>query len=263
MAELVNAEEERIKLYGKEHPEGLEEIPRFEARYIGGEIALENSIKENQDTQILELGAGLSLHGLILTQKYPRITYIETDLPDIIQLKKDVIKKIVTVTPTNLHFAVANALDADALNKVLDIITTTNRQLIIYCEGFMGYLSLEEKQKLAEIVKGLITRYGGEWITPDPAGSIARFDYQAAVFPDAKERMKRVEAVVGQKYGDHAFKNEEDADIFFKKNGFVIKKISQPINLHSLEEINLSQKITGKTIEDIRLYGKVWIMKIA
>lgn len=262
MAVLVGAEDERIKLYGEELHKNLDDVPRFEARYKGGEAALEQFIEKHQDAQVFELGAGLSLHGLTLAEKYLGIVYVETDLPDIINLKREVIKKLVAAPPMNLYFSIANALDVEALQKALRI-TTTNRPLAIYCEGFIDYLSLKEKEALVGTIKGFLARYGGAWITPDPSVSVARRAYQVAFMTGARERTKRVEAVVGQRYDDHAFQDENAADAFFVKNGFKIEKIAQPTVLQSFKECGIESGMTEKIIEDIRLHGRVWTMSLS
>jgi O-methyltransferase involved in polyketide biosynthesis len=261
MAKLVNAEEERIKLCGMKLHKDLEGVPRFEARYKGGEAVLDRFIEKHPNTQVLELGAGLSLHGLTLAKKYPGIIYIETDLSDMIHLKEAVIRKLTADPLDNLRFATANALDAQALGQALGA-TTTKRPLVVYCEGFIAYLSLEEKQKLAEIIKKLLVDYGGAWITPDLSESIDRRAYQISFMAGFREQLKHIEAKVGQKYDDYTFQNEVDADVFFKRNKFVIEKFSQPTNLHSLKKINLTPEMAEKIIQDIRLYGKVWAMSL-
>jgi O-methyltransferase involved in polyketide biosynthesis len=261
IAVLVGAEKERVKLYGGELHKNFDDVPRFEARYKGGEAALEQFIEKHPDAQVLELGAGLSLHGLALVEKYPNVVYIETDLLDMIDLKREVIKKLVAVPPTNLYFSVANALDSEALQEALRA-TTARRPLAIYCEGFIDYLSLKEKEVLIGIIKGFLAYYDGAWITPDPSVSVARRAYQVAFMTGARERTKRVEAVVGQRYDDYAFRDENATDSFFMKNGFKIEKISQPIDLYSFKECKIESGMVEKIIEDIRLHGRVWTMTV-
>jgi len=262
MATLIGAESARIKLYGEELHKNLDDVPRFEARYKGGEAALEKFIEKHPDAQVLELGAGFSLHGLTLAEKHPGLVYIETDLPDMMDLKREVVKKLIAVPPTNLYFSIANALDVEALREALRV-ATDNRPLTIYCEGFIDYLSLKEKEALIATIKDFLTRYGGAWITPDPAVSVARRAYQVAFMTGARERTKRVETVVGQRYDDHAFQDENAADTFFVENGFTIEKIAQPTVLRSFKECGIESGMTEKIVEDIRLHGRVWTMSLS
>lgn len=261
MAALINAEEERIKLYGAELHENLEDVPRFEARYKGGASALDDFCGKNPQAVILELGAGFSLHGAALTEKYPAVAYLETDLPEMIRLKENAIGALIDPSRGNLHFAAANALDAAAVEKAL-AVAAGHRPLAIYCEGFIDYLSLDEKRKLAAIIKRLLRKYGGVFITPDPSVSVERRAAQALFMKGAQERTKRVESVVGQRYDDHAFQNESDADLFFENCGFTVKKFPQPIALHSFAACRITADVTEKIIKDIRTYGKVWVMVI-
>jgi O-methyltransferase involved in polyketide biosynthesis len=223
-------------------------------------MMLDHFCAQHSNAQILELGAGLSLHGLALAERYDGIDYLETDLADMIRLKETIMGKLGRV-PQNLRFADANALDEEALSNAL-LKTRSHAPIAIYCEGFIDYLSLKEKETLVEIIKHMLSRFGGQWITPDPSVSIERRAFQASFMSGARERTKQVESIVGQRYDDHAFANEADADAFFQKNGFMVVKYAQPIKLNSFSAANIQKELEPKIIEDIRQYGKVWVMSL-
>lgn len=139
----------------------------FEGRYKGGEEALEKFIKKNRNCTILELATGFSLHGADLARKYPKINYIETDLPDIIKIKEEIIKAIGLNLP-NLFFKSANALDAASVKKII-FRSKPGSKVVIYCEGLLSYFDDTEKVKIAKIIISILEERGGVWITPDPA----------------------------------------------------------------------------------------------
>ncbi len=254
MADLMEAEKKTSEMYGK-----VLMVPVMEARYKGGESCIVDFIKENPEAQILELASGFSLHGTNLSLQYPSIEYIETDLPDMVATKIDVLKKLSMARP-NLRFASANALDLDALRK---LVSDSARPLAIYNEGLMSYLSDDEKNRLATIVRELLKDRVGIWITPDPALSAERRKSIRQILPDSwSQQIKRVEDITKQKYDDYGFKSEADADSFFEQNGFNSEKVPQPTDLNSFTACNLDPQLVEKLKNNIRSGGKVWLSRI-
>ncbi len=263
MSRLMDAKEKTKELHGKDTAHE-ETIPIMEARYKGGEMALEKLIQQYPNAQVLELAAGFSLHGATLAEKYPEIEYFESDYsPETIVAKKDVIEsQLLKRKLPNLRFAQGNALDEESIQSIL-ADADTHRPLLVYNEGLMAYLSDAEKEKLAAIIKDLQRQFRGIWITPDPAMSAERRDRLATFTKSMSNKgfLKRAEEIAGQKYDDHGFKSEKGADEFFASQGLQIEKIPQPTNLHSFESYGFSPEMIQQLSEDIREYGKVWILK--
>jgi O-methyltransferase involved in polyketide biosynthesis len=117
----------------------------------------------------------------------------------------------------NLYFSPASALDFKALLEALKFADLKN-PLAVYCEGFLDYLSLEEKTQAVYNIKKILSKYGGVFITPDPSASIARRADQYTFLPRYRESIKKVEITTGQNYDDYAFKDEQDADMLFQSN---------------------------------------------
>lgn len=197
--------------------------PMFEGRYKGGEEALEKFIKKNRNCTILELAAGFSLHGASLARKYPKVNYIETDLPDIIKMKEEIVKEI-GLNLSNLSFQSANALDAASVKEIISH-TKPGSKVAIYCEGLLSYFDDKEKVKIAKIIRFILEKRGGVWITPDPALSAKARKYLKKDWTEYRQVMKNAEKMAKQKYDDHGFKNEEETDKFFRNCGFTIQKI--------------------------------------
>jgi O-methyltransferase involved in polyketide biosynthesis len=263
MSELMNAKEKTEELHGKDTAHE-ETIPIMEARYKGGERALEDLIRQNPNAQVLELAAGFSLHGTTLAEKYPEIEYFESDYsPETIAAKRDVIEsQLLKRKLPNLHFVQGNALDEENIKGVL-ADADPRRPLLVYNEGLMSYLSDAEKEKLATIIKDLQRQFGGAWITPDPAMSAERRDRLATFTKSMSNKgfLKRAEEIAGQRYDDHGFKSEKGADEFFASQAFNIEKLPQPTDLHSFQSYGFEEEMIRQLSEDIREHGKVWILK--
>jgi O-methyltransferase involved in polyketide biosynthesis len=234
--------------------------PIIEGRNKGGEKALKIFIKKNRDCIVLELAAGFGLHGLTLSKKYREITYIETDLPAMIRLKEKIVEKMGS-KPTNLYFRTADALDISALLKALSIVKRKQR-LVIYCEGFLSYFNGSDKEKICAVVKSLLEKYGGVWIAPDPAQNAGARKKMHLAIPEWKRIMKSAERIVGQKYADHGFASEKEADKFFKSHGFIIKKIAWPQKLHSIDPKFFKPKEVVKIRNFLKRYGKTWVLSL-
>lgn len=234
--------------------------PIIEARYRGGEEAMEGFIKRNPDCTVLELAAGFGLHGIHLAQKYPKITYIETDLPNILKLKEKIIKKLGLKLP-NLFFRSANALDQAALEETLSVAEQKSK-LVIFCEGLLSYFDNKEKEKIAGIVKNLLEKHGGVWIATDPALNTQSRKKLNMALPEWKNIMKKAEKLAGQKYADHGFASEEVADEFFKGHGFMIRKLSWPQKLQSIDPKFFKPEEMVKIRNFLKRYGKAWTLSL-
>jgi len=261
MAALMKAEQITVQLYGAYNKKQLEIVPIMEARYKSGLKAMETYIElHNRKVQILELAAGLSLHGTLLSEKYPDINYIETDYSSgIIESKKKIIRQLIKKNLPNLRFLKANALEEASFKNFLKTLRS-DLPLIVYNEGLLNYFNGKEMRVLARNIKFLLSKFGGVWITPDPAMSAERRASLGTAAPNFLKLAKKAEAVAAQKYEDHGFKNEQEADKFFKSQGFSLKKFSQPTDLNSFKELRISSVAAKKIKENIKKYGKVWIL---
>jgi O-methyltransferase involved in polyketide biosynthesis len=167
---------------------------------------------------ILELSAGYSFRGLEYTQQ-KGMHYIDTDLPDIIDAKREIIdrlKKDELNSNGKLELLPLNALDR---NNFLEIIGHFSQgEVAIVNEGLLGYLDKREKEKLCSIIHDILMDRGGYWITADIG-------------------LKNKETKLGLKYNDeikefneqqntegNSFESFKEAEMFFKEMGFVIDK---------------------------------------
>jgi O-methyltransferase involved in polyketide biosynthesis len=266
MSDLLNAEQAAKEIHGDDLKEQLNAAPIMEARYKGGAIALERFIANYPDAQVLEIAAGFSLHGTFLSQKYPSVRYIETDADkNTVHIKEELIHFLLGdgdhSDPADLEFKTLNLVSDEGVSAALELIDP-KRPLVIYCEGLLSYLNDKEKHALAGNIKKLLAKSSGVWITPDPAMSAERRN-RLAGFNSGFNIIKRTaETLTGQKYDDHGFGTEADADRFFEQENFALEKVSQPINLDAIKNCNIEKQLAKEIVEDVAQFGKVWILSI-
>lgn len=114
---------------------------------------------------VVELAGGLSLRGLALTQRQA-ITYLDTDLPEMIETKRSVVDQVATgPLAGELTLRALDALADGALAAAVDELPAG--PVAIVNEGLFMYLDDAEKQRLAAAVRGVLAQRGGAWITAD------------------------------------------------------------------------------------------------
>jgi len=134
--------------------------PFFEARFK----AVSRLLLHRRATQILELASGFSTRSL--DPAFQHTTYVEVDLPKMIEQKREIVTTLRGSVPPHLHFSLANVLDR---NELAQALTNFSREQPVHLtsEGLLRYLTFEEKSQLAENVRHILSLHGGAWITPD------------------------------------------------------------------------------------------------
>src|ERR1700733_1549250 len=133
--------------------------PFFEARFK----AVSRILAERRATQILELASGFSPRGL--DPAFRGFTYVEVDLPKMIEQKREMVTALLGSIPPHLKFCRASVLNRDELAQGLTHFC--EEPVAVTSEGLLRYLTFDEKAQLAENVMGILRSYGGGWITPD------------------------------------------------------------------------------------------------
>ncbi len=173
-------------------------------------------------TQILELASGLLPRGMILSEN-PAITFIESDLPDMIQQKQHLAKQLIGDRP-NLHFLTINAtedLDLQSLNQYLQ----PNQPVTVLCEGLLMYLTFSEKQQVCANVRKILQTYGGIWITPDLVTKAAT--EQAGRSADKFQPVNQTFlGLTGRDFAENEFKDLEHVEQFVQDQGFRMEVFS-------------------------------------
>lgn len=185
--------------------------PMFEARYkLTDKIINQSGIK-----QVLEIASGLTPRGLAYTDN-PDFVFVETDLPEIIQEKQEIVKRIIGERK-NLYLEEADALDLNSLIAATKHFKPS--PIVVVAEGLLRYLNFEEKAVVAKNIHALLQKFGGFWITPDIAivKEVHRDDergHQAGVLKLSGIDLKK-----------NKFKDTESGQKFIEDLGFTVQRI--------------------------------------
>lgn len=182
--------------------------PFFEARFK----AVNRILEERGATQVLELAAGLSPRGMDLARK--GIVYVEADLADSIELKREVVKAVLGGEPANLFLCEASVLDGGELSRCCAAFRE-DRPVAITAEGLLRYLTFDEKTRLCANVRDILSRYGGFWVTTDI--HLRHWARQQSPINSATETES-----LGRNLDPNYFDDLEHARTFFEGCGFEV-----------------------------------------
>jgi O-methyltransferase involved in polyketide biosynthesis len=252
-AELLMSPEKFIPDFDRKDITFWARVLHFETRYWSIDQLLENLPVKN----ILELSSGFSFRSLELTAKN-RIHYIDTDLPEVVYIKKEFINELIKADPVGtLEITPLNCLDKQQFRSIVNHFPDGN--IAIVNEGLLMYLNTEEKEKLCKIIYDLLRERGGYWITAD----IYIRNKQQKL--ELKIDDKTKEFFLQHNIEDNKFESFDEAKKFFKKLGFTIDKIAkvERANLSSLKYFLKS--VSLKQLFKIRSSGKMqetWRLRI-
>lgn len=188
---------------------------------------LEQLIAQHPDLQVIEIAAGLSPRGWRFRQKYPKISYIEVDLPDMAAIKRDAIAPI---EPDAKIFG-CDIFSAD-FQQILDQELDHSRPIAVLSEGLINYFSKDLIGKLSEILSSAFNQFPqGYFISdlyPEPKHRLAKVIWQSS------KLLKFLSKSEFQFY----FISPQEASDFFKTHGFKTAKIRQGSSFEHPEEQN-------------------------
>lgn len=138
-------------------------------------------------TQVLELAAGLSPRGVIFTENNAQTRYVELDLPEMAQLKREVFSRCGIMPTDNLHICSGSALAESDIDEAVSHFDP-RQPVAIVSEGLLPYFGFEEKSILARHIVSVLEKFGGYWVSNDaPAvnglNRVKRVAKQASVRP--------------------------------------------------------------------------------
>ncbi len=219
ISELVDAQSV-VKPYASNGIEDLKSFaPVMEARYK----AVNGLLAKFECRQIVELASGLLPRGMVMSEN-PEITFVESDLPLMIEQKRAVVDRLMGTRP-NLHFA---AIDATATPSQFPLNVDCLRlgePIAIACEGLLQYLTLPEKQQVFANVRQMLQQYGGVWITPDLTTKQRRS--QLRNYHPAMERiLNAIAQNTGRSTLDNSFENSDHLQQFVADQGFHLQSFS-------------------------------------
>ncbi len=217
IAALSNAEAIANQFVEQGQPQPVMMAVMLEGRYK----TIEKIRAQYHHTQVLELASGLLPRGMIASEN-PEITFIESDLVDMLHQKQQLVHQVIG-DRANLHFL---AIDAtDNLNPLsLNEYFLADQPVTIVCEGLLQYLTLDEKQRVFINVRSILQTYGGVWITPDfttkAIGQIRRSD------PLIREVFEKIASSTNRTFMENEFDDLEHAYRFSQEQGFQMERFS-------------------------------------
>lgn len=214
-------------------------VMHFEMRYW----SIDQLLREASATNILELSSGYGLRGLDLCVKEGGIHYIDTDLPEVIEAKREMIATLGLGTDVKGHFEMLplDAMDEASFERVIHRFEPG--PVTIVNEGLLMYLNLEEKKRLCRTIHSTLAARGGCWITADIY--VQRSDEMRVQLPQSESERSFHEKhnIEGNKFASY-----EAAKSFFESQGFEVVKEAVP----DYTQLSILPQLTKVLPEEIR-----------
>ncbi|MBO9203538.1 MULTISPECIES: class I SAM-dependent methyltransferase [Niastella] len=209
---LWDADQLKRKIREKLSKESFIWLLHFENRYR----TIDSLLLPLETRNVLEIASGFSFRGLQLCIQ-DDITYFDTDLPDPITIKQQVVDKLKEQhqleTKGTYRLMPLNALDTAAFNAVIDQFPPG--PIAIVNEGLLMYLDETEKRQLCANIHAALTKRGGCWITGDIY--LKKGDREHAHINPAAAEFLAMHQVEEKKFDSY-----EAAEAFFIDYGFTI-----------------------------------------
>ncbi len=225
---------------------------QFEARYK----LINKLTKLNGQRQILELASGLSPRGMELSSQDCDV-FVETDLPEMIDLKNDIVRKVLhhknIALDGRLFIEHGNAIEPGGLAQAASHFKP-NEHVCVITEGLLRYLDFDEKTKVAKNVISVLNKYGGYWLTSDT-------QTLADVPESHKTDNAKFSKLVGREISKNYFETPKHAEDFFENLGFTVK----PYSFSEIEDCLVSPMRLGldkKTVNEELSKRRVFLMRL-
>lgn len=250
-----------------ERQQAIKNIGRGMASQIEARYRLINKqLARTGVTQVLEVAAGLSPRGLNLTQQDDSLRYVELDLPGVMGVKREIVKRLVGPgnRPRGLHLEAGDALLMEDLKSAIGRIFDPNKPIAVIHEGMLRYFSFPEKITFANHVRDLLyyfrgpTPETGAWITCDVTLRTVMKTEDALNYG----QNTLLSTMVGMDIYANAFNNLPEAVKFFESLGFSVEVhpyTEVKKQLVSPQRAGISKKKAEEMIKD----GVVVLMKPA
>lgn len=185
---------------------------------------------ENQGVeQVVELASGLSPRGFRMTERYPQLNYIETDLSGMAAHKAKLLNRL--KRPARHEIRNCNILEQQGPDSIRAILSSLDRskKTVVISEGLVNYFELDT---IREVWKRI-------------ANELKAFDagyYLTDLYPDAKRHPSYRYAKMAQKLvgvltrGSWPLHYESDQAIAqgFNEDGFSEVKVVDPTAIYQL-----------------------------
>ena len=230
-------------------------VLHFESRYKSINQLLAGLSVQN----ILEISSGFSFRGLssVINKE---VYYIDTDLPEVITTKLSLLDDLLShdaIPHGELETLALNALDEAAFTATADHFP--KGEVIIVNEGLLVYLDMDEKRKLCHNIREVLRQRGGYWITADI------YVKSPNRFPGLQMNDQLQEFFREHRIDENKFNSFEEAEAFFKSEGFIIDKEAEAEHQNSGSLKHLLANATQEQLENLRRAGRVratWRLKL-
>jgi len=228
-------------------------VVHFESRYW----SIDHLLEDIEVNNVLELSSGFSFRGLASVAAQGDVHYIDTDLPEVIATKKQLVEAIKPELKGTLEVLPLNALNEAAFREAVSHFP--EGEVAIVNEGLLMYLGTSEKEKLCRIIHSILSERGGYWITADIY--IKRANRDRLMLNDELDQFFKQHNI-----DEQMFESFEEAEAFFNKNGFVVDKEAMPDRDKLKSLTYLLQSATDEQLQDLRARKRIhatWRLKIA
>ena len=202
------------------------------ARHKGLDALLARHIESGKVTQVIELAAGLSARGWRFAQKYgDRITYIETDLPHMAEMKRAMLERAGLASPKHRVVPVNVLLDRGhgSLHEVAQPLDPAGG-LAIVTEGLMSYLDPRAASGVWRRIARTLGTFGSGVYLSEAYVRGDRRDIGGALFRGVIQQFVRGRMHVH-------FETPEQALVQMKKAGFRNVTLHEPRRIPETREL--------------------------
>lgn len=196
-------------------------------RHLLLDLLLKRLIEEQGVEQVVELACGLSPRGYRLSQRYPHISYLETDLPGMAKRKAELLQGLNRPARHGVRSCNILAEQGDESLTTLLAQLDPQKKTVVLSEGLVNYFELVTiRQVWARLVAAL---------QPFPAGY-----YLTDLYPDLIEHpnykyVKLTSKLVGRLTGGDwplHYRNDQAIQEGFLQDGFSDVKVEDPANYY-------------------------------
>lgn len=173
----------------------------------------EQRLRELAPDYVLEIGAGLSPRGLTFAEQRSDLTYVEVDLPHMVEAKRACLRG--RRLPPNYHLTSVDLL-ADSFAAAVPVLPRPGDRIVVITEGVIDYLDMNEKRVAWRNIAGFLAAHGGGHYLLElhPRELYARWDRGARFF------LSMLGVLVGRSFRHRLFETLDDALAMLRDCGF-------------------------------------------
>lgn len=197
-------------------------LDKIFARRVSLSKDLDKLIQSYKPEQIIELACGYSPRGIVMTQKNPKLVYIETDFSKVISRKRKIFKEIESKEKIKLsknhHLVNIDAIDADLYSTLKNLISKDKKTLVV-AETLTSYLNPEEHEFLIKNIISLLNKlkhgaylsHEGKTMLPGFFGKLLLF-YRDKIAKTKSHKHFKEEKAIETYFKEKEFKNTKIVD---------------------------------------------------